>query len=161
MIDAVESVAANAALEPLIGAGIDGRRQQHLAMKPGIENGHLRNIAPKLLDNLHALQFRANVEWRKLGHAINGGVHLGRDYDGVFEMRAPMNYAVSHHVDFRSGSDGTRPPAHAACSANAESPARAMRRAIALFDDSREFFTVIAAVSPLHSILPSHSGSGG
>ena len=36
-------------------------------MKPRIENGYLRNIATKILDNLHALQFGPNVQWRKLG----------------------------------------------------------------------------------------------
>jgi hypothetical protein len=71
MVDAMESVAPNAALEPFIGSGIDSRRSRHLAMKPGIENGNLRNASEKIFDDVHSLKLSANVQWRKRGHAVD------------------------------------------------------------------------------------------
>src|SRR5262245_47464226 len=108
MIDAVESVAANAALEPLIGTRIDRRGQWHLAVKTGIEDGHLSNSTQKILYNLHAFQFRPNVERSEIRHAVDGGPHFARDHHWFFKMRTAMDDAVSHDVDLRSRADHAR-----------------------------------------------------
>src|SRR5262245_39439465 len=99
MIDAVESIAANAALEPFIGSRIDGRRQRHVPMKPRVENRYLRNSADQLLNNPYTFQLGAIVERRELGGGGDRRLHLGRDQGGFFLMRAAMNNAMSHNSD--------------------------------------------------------------
>src|SRR5208283_606090 len=99
MIDPVESVAANPALKPLIRTRIDRRGWWYLAVKRGIEDGHLGNSAEKILDYLHAFHFGANVQRRKRGHAVNGRAHFGRDRYGDLEMRATVDHTMSHDID--------------------------------------------------------------
>src|SRR5262245_64152620 len=106
MIDAVESVAANAALEPFIGAWIDGRARRHVPMKPRVENRNLRDRAQQLLNDLHALQLGAGVQRRELGSGGDRRLHLGRDQNRLFIARAAMNNAMSHDVDLGGGNEG-------------------------------------------------------
>src|SRR6266508_2316645 len=106
MIDAVESEAANAVLEPFIGAWIDGRAQRHVPMKPSVENRHLRDRAQQLLNDLHALQLGAGVQRRELGSGGDRQLLLGRDENRLFKARAAMNNTMSHDVDLRGGNEG-------------------------------------------------------
>src|SRR5262245_43483916 len=106
MIDAVESVAANAALEPFIGPRIYGRAWRHVPMKPRVENRHLRNMAQQLLNYLHAFQLCACVQRRELGSGGDRRLHLGRDQNRLFVTRSAMNNAMSHDVDLRGGTEG-------------------------------------------------------
>src|SRR5262245_1319848 len=99
MIDAVKSVAANAALEPFIGARIYGRGQRHFPMKPRVENRHLRDRAQQLLDNLHAFQLGGGVKRRELGCGAYRSFHFGRDQNWFFVMWAAVNDAMSHDSD--------------------------------------------------------------
>src|SRR5262249_40542071 len=106
MIDAVESVAANAVFVPFIGAWIDGRAQRHVPMKPSVENRHLRDSAQQLLNDLHALQLCASVQRRELGSGGDRRLHIGRDQTRLSIARAAMNNAMSRDVDLRGGTEG-------------------------------------------------------
>src|SRR5271169_990482 len=110
MIDPVESVAANPALKPLIRTRIDRRGWWYLAVKRGIEDGHLRNRAEEFFDYLHTFHFGANVQWRESREALNGRSHFVGDQHGVPKMRAAMDHTVPYDIDLRSGSDCTRLP---------------------------------------------------
>src|SRR5260370_10110045 len=95
MIDAVEPVAANAALKPFVGARIACRRQRHLAMKAGVEDSDLRDRAQKPFDDLHALEFGANVERGKRGSARDCRTYLRRPDHASREVGATMHHAPS------------------------------------------------------------------
>jgi len=43
-------------------------------------------------------------------NAVNRRAHFRRDDYGVLKMRATMDHTVSHDIDLRSGSNGTRLP---------------------------------------------------
>src|SRR5262245_60246001 len=105
MIDAVESVAANAALEPFIGAWIDSRAQRHVPMKSSVENRHLSHRAQKLLNDHHAFQLCASVQGREPGSGGDRRFHLWCDQNRLFIARAAMNNAMSHDVDLRGGTE--------------------------------------------------------
>src|SRR5215472_6807253 len=83
MIDTMKSVSANAALVPLIRTRIDRSGWWHLVMKRGIENGHLGNRAQEILDNLHAFQFGANMQWCERRYAFYGGAYFVCNYHWV------------------------------------------------------------------------------
>src|SRR5664280_3022661 len=85
------------------------RDRWYLAVKRGIEDGHLGNCAEKILNYLHAFHLGANVQWRESRDALNGRSHFVRDYYGVLKMCAAMDHTVSYRVDLQS-SDGTRVP---------------------------------------------------
>src|SRR5438132_1311779 len=110
MIDAMKSVAADVVLEPLIRTGINCRRQWHVPMKAGIENGDLRNRSQDALDNLHTLHFGANMQRCKRGHAGNGRAYLGRNGDRLLETRPAVNDAMSYNIDLRNRSQSTHSP---------------------------------------------------
>src|SRR5262249_54193287 len=106
MIDAVESIAANAALEPFIRAWIDSRGQRHVSMKTSVENRHLSNRTQQILNDLHAFQLGAGVQRRELGSGGDRRLHLLCDQSRFFVTRSAMNDAMSHGVDLRNGNDG-------------------------------------------------------
>src|SRR2546428_270549 len=106
MIDAVESITANALFEPFIGPGIDRSSQRYFPMVSSIENGYLGNRAQQLLDEFHPFQFGLIVERREHGSAGYRRFYFGCDEHGFFEMRSTMNDAMTHNVDI--GSEGRR-----------------------------------------------------
>src|SRR5208282_725275 len=99
MIDAVESIAANATLEPLIRPRVDGSRQRHLAMKPGIEYSDLRNFPQKILDGLHTLQLSVDVERGKRRSTDDCLAHVRCNHDWISKMWTTMNDPVPHSID--------------------------------------------------------------
>src|ERR1700690_2266584 len=110
MIDAVESVSANPLLDPLIRTGISCRRLWHLTMKASIENCDLRNRAQNTFNNLHALEFSADMQRSKRRHAGDRRAHLGRDNHGIFEVRAAVDDTVPHGFDLGNRTDSAGLP---------------------------------------------------
>src|SRR2546426_12129545 len=68
VIDAVESVAANASTEPFVGTWVYDCWQWHLSMEPRIENSHLWHGAQQLLNCFHP--FLRTVHASKMLRAI-------------------------------------------------------------------------------------------
>src|SRR5215813_11923814 len=110
MIDAVKSIAANAALEPVIRSRIDCRRRRHLAMKSRIEDGKLWNSSQYALDDLHAFQCGGGMQRSKVGDGRNCGAHLVRDRDGLLEVHASMDDAVPHSINLGKRTQSTHFP---------------------------------------------------
>jgi len=132
-------------------------------MKAGVENGHLRNIAPKFLHKLHALQLGANVQRRKTQETLSMAERTsGVMTTGSCKMRPTMDHTVSHDIDLRSGSNGNAPSHHAALRSKWRITCSREETGISSFRTTPcEFFSpYYAAVSTLHSILPSHRGGG-
>src|SRR6184192_1021136 len=109
MVDAVESVAANTAFEPLIGPGIHNCGLRHSAMKSGVENRDLRNLTQHLFNDLDTFEFSAIVERSESRNLGNSRFHFGSDPNRFFVFRAAMHYAVSHNIDLSMRRDGRRP----------------------------------------------------
>ena len=84
------------------------RGQRHFPMKPGVENGYLRDGAEQLLDDLHAFQLGGGVKRRELGGGGDRRPRLGCDQNRFFVMWAVMNNAMSHDGDLRGGSQYSR-----------------------------------------------------
>src|SRR5215469_17221053 len=99
MIDAVETIAADTALEPKVWSRINRGFQRHLAMKTGIEDCDLRDCTEKILDGFDAFKFGSNVQRRKLGHFCDLCPHLGSNRNGILEMRTAVNDAMYHSAD--------------------------------------------------------------
>src|SRR5215469_15344410 len=98
------------------------------------------------------------MQWRKCRHSANGGPYLGRDKYGILEMRAAVDHAVSDGADLRWRSDGTGLSLTCGAQQMPDQFLTRGNRKSFVYGDFREFLTVIVAVSPLHSIFPSHRG---
>ena len=110
MIDAVESITANALVDPLIGPGISCGLLRHLTMKSGIENGDLRNPAQNTFNNLHALEFSPDMQWGERRNTRDRRAHLGRYDYRILEVRAPVDDTVPHRFDLANRTDSTGLP---------------------------------------------------
>src|SRR5438132_12484223 len=108
MVDAVESVAANTAFEPLIGPRIHNRRLRHSAVKSGVENRDLGNRTQQLFNDLNTFEFSAIVEGSESRSLGNSRFHFGSEQDRFFVFRAAMHYAVSGNINLSTRRDGTR-----------------------------------------------------
>jgi hypothetical protein len=77
-------------------------------MKAGIENGDLRNRAQNAFNNLHALEFSADMQRGERRHTGDGRTHFRRHNHGIFEVRAAVDDTVPHCFDlgYRTDSAG-------------------------------------------------------
>jgi hypothetical protein len=101
MADAVESVAAYTALEPLIRSRIHRGRQRDLAMEARVENGDLRDGPHQTLDRPYAFELRIDMKRRKCGNTGDRLADFGRDQYRLLEMRAAVHDPMSGCVDPR------------------------------------------------------------
>src|SRR6266700_5514966 len=101
MIDAVESIAANPLLEPLVRAGIGCRRQRHRAMKACVKDRDLRHWAQHFRNDLHTFQFGAIVERRKNRSAFDRRLDLSGYERRLEVLRTTVDDPVSHNMDGR------------------------------------------------------------
>src|SRR5271165_10412 len=66
-------------------------------MEAGVKNSDLRNLAKKILNDLHALKFRA---------------HFRRDDHGIRKMRTTMDHTVADGINVGRRGDGFGPAVH-------------------------------------------------
>jgi hypothetical protein len=140
---------------------INGSRQRHLPVEAGIENSHLRNGSQEILNYSCTLQFRVNVQWRKCRNAGDCPAHLGGDHHGILEMWAAMDYPVPHGINVARRSDNLGITAHDLLNRSRTICSREVTLSSFFCTTLLTFLTDVAALSPFHSILPSHRQLGG
>src|ERR1700683_706758 len=99
VIDAMESVAADALLEPFVRPGINGSGQRQTVMKSSVEDGDLRNLPQQRGDCTDSLDFDAVVQRRNLREAAKLSHHSCVDSRWFVEVTATMHDAMSDDVD--------------------------------------------------------------
>src|SRR5579872_5844520 len=97
MTDAVESVAPDSLLEPVVGTWVDIGRAIQRGMKRGVENGDLRD-AEDPLAGLDRVQFVTVMFGRDLGLLGDRVANFAGD-PGALTKFAAVDDSVAHHVD--------------------------------------------------------------
>src|SRR5947209_397928 len=109
VIDAMESVSANALFVPGVRARVNLCFVGQSAMKAGVENRNLRNSGKEFCREINAFQSRFIVQRSYRGNVRNCLTNLRRDHRTLGEFRSAMHDAVANDADFGSGlQDGSR-----------------------------------------------------
>src|SRR2546425_10278631 len=102
VVDAVESEAPDAFVEPFVRAGVDvsGRRERRV--KGRIEDRYLRHSGTEdTLGGLDGLEFETVVRGRQLGLSRDGGPHVAGDARAFRVCSAALHDAMGYDIDRR------------------------------------------------------------
>ena len=107
--DAVESVAPDSLIEPLVRPGINVRGGPERGMKSSVKDRHLRHAgSDDAIDGLNGRQLQRVVRRSEFGLLRDPRANLRSDQNTFAILRPAMHDAMAHHVDLRRGADGFR-----------------------------------------------------
>ena len=104
----MKSVTSNAPRQPFVRPWVYVCGLRQAAVKPGVEDGYLRNGTKSFLDELDSVKLDGIMERRERRHARDGGLHFRSDQGRVFEFRPAVHDAMSDHIDRGGRRDGLR-----------------------------------------------------